>query len=190
MLRRAVSSQEYCTWESKISDADEKARAAEFREILGSNDKFVTLGDAAKALTPACKLLRIVDSFVPTVGKVYYKAQRLQEWYDELVDSNPGVEMYTQMKAHWEKDWDYMHCDIHSLGYCVEPEYHTHLSSMDGAVWEEFIRCATRMLKAAPAGSNFTIEKLEEEFSAYQNLQGSFRTASLVKAKNKPAHIW
>lgn len=190
VLRRAVASQKYCQWEAKISDADEKARAARIREILGSDEKFQLLSDIVKALTPAYKFLRLVDSFVPAVGKVYYKAQRLQEWYEELVDQNPVAPMYAQIKAHWDNDWDYMHCDMHSLGFCVDPEYHGHLAEMDGTVWAEFIRCATRMLKAAPASRGLSINKLEEEFSEYQNLQGSFSSAILAKAKGKPGHLW
>jgi hypothetical protein len=121
---------------------------------------------------------------------VYYKAQRLEEHYDQLIEEHEGVEMYAQLKAHWVNDWGYMHCDIHSLGLCVDPEYHSHLSNIDGTVWTEFIRCATRMLKAAPAASGFSIEKLEDEFAQYQNLQGAFSSLVLAKAKGKPGHLW
>ena len=83
-----------------------------------------------------------------------------------------------------------MHVDLHSLGYCVDPEYHALMNDMPSEVWEEFVRCACRMLKAAPEGANFSIESLLEEYSRYQNLEAPFSSRILELAKTQPGHIW
>lgn len=83
-----------------------------------------------------------------------------------------------------------MHVDLHSLGFCVDPEYHSHLSNMSNDVWEEFIRCAQRMLKAAPTSCGYTIDQLTSEYAQYQNLTNSYTDNVLEKARNMPAHLW
>ena len=190
ILTRAVSSQQFLEWESSIPDADGKARCKLIREILADVAKWDFLSKVVAALTPGYKLLRRVDGFTPAVGKVYYGALRVQEHYNELVEKNPDDVWCQRVRGFWRSDWNYMHVDLHSLGFCVDPEYHSHLSNMSNDVWEEFIRCAQRMLKAAPTSCGYTIDQLTSEYAQYQNLTNSYTDNVLEKARNMPAHLW
>ena len=114
----------------------------------------------------------------------------MQEHYNELVEKNPDDVWCQRMRDFWRSDWNYMHVDLHSLGFCVDPEYHSHLSNMSNDVWEEFIRCAQRMLKAAPTSCGYTIDQLTSEHAQYQNLTNSYTDNVLEKARNMPTHLW
>lgn len=138
----------------------------------------------------AYKLLRLVDGYVPVVGKVYYKAQQIDTQLRELAEAAGAPDWCGKLHAVWVRDWGYMHVDLHSLGYCVDPEYHALMDDMPSAVWSEFVRCATRMLKAAPANANYSIHLALEEYSRYQNLESPFSSHILDLARNQPAHVW
>ena len=67
------------------------------------------------------------------------------------------------------------------------------MAGMDGMaseVWEEFINCATRMLKAAPPERGFTIDQVTAEYASYQNLTGGFNSKVIARAEGQPAHLW
>ena len=80
-------------------------------------------------------------------------------------------------------DYGYFHGDLHSLGYCVDPEYHHLMDDMPPEVWNEFVRCATRMLKAAPSEAGLNLQNLLREYGDYQNLIGSFSPDVLALAR-------
>ena len=144
------------------------------------------------ALTPVYKLLRQVDSYTPAVGKVYFRSQAIDTHFAKLAADHPNDSFYSELhtSGYWIRDWGYMHVDLHSLGYCVDPAYHSLMDQMEPVIWEEFVRCAARMLKAAPPERGFTIDQLTSEYSAYQNSTGMFSSAVLALAKTQPAHLW
>lgn len=72
----------------------------------------------------------------------------------------------------------------------VNPQLHSSLDGMPATVWSEFMRCATRMLKAAPESANLTIKDLTKEYSQYQNLEGTFTAEVLALAQEQAPHLW
>ena len=173
-----------------MTDAVEKTRALEIRQIVADDRRFSCLHQLVSMLTPVYKLLRMVDSFTPAVGKVYYKAMKIDNDMKAIADEEGEDSWQAHLYRSWVSDWGYFHCDIHSLGYCLDPEYHHLMDDMPAEVWTEFVRCGTRMLKAAPIEAGYTVANLCIEYSEYQNLTGSFSAEVLALAKNQPAHLW
>ena len=195
-LFRVIMSGAYTSFESDLSGEDGE-KATEVRSIIEDREKWKILAEVVAAMTPAYKLLRMVDSFAPAVGKVFYKAQRLQEWYEEIaweaVAADDGGGWQQELLDHWTEDWAYMHVDMHSLGYHVDPEYHSHLGNVQAEHWEEFLRCASRMQMAAPEGSLAREADIATEFAEYENLTGMFTKEALAKGVGKravPGHVW
>jgi hypothetical protein len=189
-LRQAITCTDYVNWEKGLTDKDEKARAQCIREVVADDDKFDTLKRIVDALTPVYRLLRLVDGYTPAVGKIYYKSSKIDSHLADLATKNPDDPWCAELHNFWVRDWGYMHVDLHSLGYCVDPGYHSCMDQMDPDVWTEFIRCATRMLKAAPPERGFTIEQVTVEYASYQNLTGSFNSKIIALAKSQPSHLW
>ena len=86
----------------------------------------------------------------------------------EIAEAEGEESWQAHLYRAWVSDWEYFHCDLHSLGYCVDPEYHSFMEDMSAEVWDGFIRCATRMLKAAPSEAGYDMEKLLREYSQYR----------------------
>lgn len=169
-LERAVTSRKFLQWEASLKTSDEKARCLRIREIPADSDRWTSLKAFISALTPVYKLLRFVDGFTPATGKVYYRSLRVEEHFNQLVEENPDTQWCGRLREFWAADWNYMHVDIHSLGFCCDPEYHSHLKDMGSGVWEEFVRCAERMLQAAPQSRGFTIDQLTDEYMPHTKI--------------------
>ena len=189
-LRMAVASTQYTDFENNMKDADEKERAARMREYVADDARFDLLDKIVSALTPVYILLRLVDGYTPSVGKVCYKSQSIDSKLSALATENPNDLWYQSLHEFWVRDWGYLHADLHSLGYAVGPEYHHLMDSMPADFWTEFIRCATRMLKAAPAAMGLDITQLTSEYAKYQNSEPPFTSTVVALAKDRPAHVW
>ena len=89
-LRMAVASTQYTDFENNMKDADEKERAARMREYVADDARFDLLDKIVSALTPVYILLRLVDGYTPSVGKVYYKSQSIDCKLSALATENPN----------------------------------------------------------------------------------------------------
>ena len=112
----------------------------------------------------------------------------MKEHYRELADAVDAPAWAAQLVKYWVNDWGYMHCDLHSIGYLLDPEYHEHSRDCGADVWTEFARGTTRMLAAAPDG--YTFARLTAEYADYRNKRGCFTSATLELAQHIPAHEW
>ena len=164
-------------------------RAARIVTHLLNDEDWRSASAIVNALQPVYKLLRLVDGYTPTTGKIYYKCLRIQEHCEALVEQgeHPWAE---HMLKCWVDDWAYLHCDMHSMGYLLDPEYHGSSKDCGSGTWEEFVRGANRMLQAAPPGINRDQSQLTAEYGRYQNKRGVYTTAVLASSKNQPAHEW
>ncbi len=76
-------------------------------------------------------LLRQCDKGVPIVGKVYYAmfliGEELGALKEGMNEQHPGVKLsvvkYEQINWLWHKRWEYLHSDMHSAGFVLEPEF-------------------------------------------------------------------
>jgi hypothetical protein len=76
-------------------------------------------------------LLRQCDKGVPVVGKVYYAmfliGGELGALKEGTSEQHPGVKLsavkYEQISWLWRKRWEYLHLDMHSAGFVLEPEF-------------------------------------------------------------------
>jgi len=80
---------------------------------------------------PIVCLLRQCDKGVLVVGKVYYAMFLIGEELGALKEGtneqHPGVKLfivkYEQISWLWRKRWEYLHSDMHSVGFVLESEF-------------------------------------------------------------------
>ena len=188
-LHATVRTEEYKVWEAALKGED-KEKAAQIQAHINNADAWTDAKALVAALNPVYKLLRLVDGFTPTVGKIYYKCLRVQELFEELAEQEDAPEWAGELLRFWVADWGYLHCDLHSIGYLLDPEYHAHSKDCTKEVWDEFVRGATRMLKAAPPELGLSAAKLTLEYNRYRNKRGIYTTDVIAAAKDGPAHEW
>ena len=126
-----------------MTDKDEKKRAEFIRGVVADEDRFQVLHDIANSLTPIYKFLRLVDGYTPAVGKVYYKSSQIELKLDELAKKYPDDQWRADLHKFWVRDWGYMHVEMHSLGYCVDPGYHSCMDGMASEVWDRYGRSSS-----------------------------------------------
>ncbi len=76
-------------------------------------------------------LLRQCDKGIPVVGKVYYVmfliGKELGALKEGTNEQHLGVKLsavkYEQISWFWRKRWEYLHLDMHSAGFVLEPEF-------------------------------------------------------------------
>jgi hypothetical protein len=76
-----------------------------------------------KCARSALYLHRMVDTFQPCLGKVYYYCAITSKHLAMLAPSNPVVEL---MKGFFGKRWARWHNPIHTLAYALDPSFQSH----------------------------------------------------------------
>ncbi len=77
------------------------------------------------------RLLCQCDKGVPVVGKVYYAmfliGEELGALKEGTSEQHSGVKLstvkYEQISWLWRKRWEYLHSDMHSVGFVLELEF-------------------------------------------------------------------
>ncbi len=127
-LQQLVVSDAWGEWNQKLSHEME---GEEVHDILTS----VVFWKGVKELLVVSKsivcLLRQCDKGVLVVGKVYYAmfliGEELGALKEGTSEQHPGVKLsavkYEQINWLWHKRWEYLHSDMHSAGFVLEPEF-------------------------------------------------------------------
>ncbi len=127
-LQQLVVNDAWGEWNQKSSHEME---GEEVHDILTS----ATFWKGVKELLVLSKsivcFLRHCDKGVPVVGKVYYAmfliGEELGALKEGTSEQHPGVKLsavkYEQISWLWRKRWEYLHSNMHSVGFVLEPEF-------------------------------------------------------------------
>ena len=156
---------------------------------------------------PIIKLLRMLDSNKPVIGKVYDRMFLVGERLRQMEAAAPWA------KAMGEKHaarWEYLHSPFHAAGYALDPEFLEASGEFDAATMEGLMTVLDRLclrdaVMASPdperAWRELTLSsaevvarvaQAEREFAVYQRRDGVFsRPSVLANAKTmEPAAWW
>ena len=89
-------------------------------EVALSLDFWRNLKKIVGLLIPVLVLLRLFDSDNPCTGKVYFKMFRLGE--DIIMFSGITRTQRTKAFELLNSRWKLLHSEIHSAGFCLDPE--------------------------------------------------------------------
>jgi hypothetical protein len=119
-------------------------------------------------------LLRLIDGDTACVGKVYYKMYSLKHSMLQVAGLNARqkAQITRDLEARWT---GLLHSDIHSAGYCLDPEYMAREYGQDDneEVMEGFRRMCVRIV-----GEDRADECLEQ-WTKYNNREGTFANRSI-----------
>ena len=142
-LQQVVVSQEYTS--HKFTTRGRRADDEEGDELetgIGANVKSIILDEEGfwKPMTmilhvamPLIKLLRMLDSNKPVIGKVYDRMFLIGERLKKMEATVPWA------KAMGEKHvarWEYLHSHFHAAAYALDPEFFETVGDLDGATME------------------------------------------------------
>jgi hypothetical protein len=127
-LQQLVVSDAWGEWNQKSSHEMEGEKV---HDILTSATFWKGVKELLVVSESIVCLLRQCDKGVPIVGKVYYAMFLIGEELGALKEGtneqHPGVKLsavkYEQINWLWRKRWEYLHSDMHSAGFVLEPEF-------------------------------------------------------------------
>jgi hypothetical protein len=216
-LQQVVVSSEYNShkFTSRGRTADEEDGDALDADI-GARVKAIVLDEAGfwtplthvlHVAMPLIKLLRMLDSNKPVIGKVYDRMYLVGERLRKLEASVAWAQV---MSAKHAARWEYIHSPFHAAAYALDPEFLETAGDLDGATMEGLMTVIDRMclrdeiMASADPDSAWRelttsspavvarVAQAEREFAVYQRREGIFsRPSVLANAKTmEPAAWW
>lgn len=138
---------------------------------------------------PIVELLRLGDSELPIMGKVYNRMYLIQE---KLADSTfapalKGAQRKEIAQIHKDR-WEYLHNHYHAAGYALDPEFVDREQHKEAEVMTGLRAVIARIYHNQPDKA----AKARQQYLVYKNrTQGTFGDTSIwADAEAMPAHEW
>lgn len=133
-----------------------------------------------KIMKPLYGLMILVDGNMPCMGKVYYHMFDCKQQLDSVLEGS-GIRKETvkQLKKKFDERWDFLHQDIHAVGYILDPEFQSHAWMENAEVTAGFDRFVKRVF-----GSGFWLQAKKELLLWHQFADAE----ALASANDHPAH--
>lgn len=175
--------------------------------ILDEDSFWAPIVQILHVAMPIIKLLRLLDSNKPVIGKVYDRMFLVGQRLQKLEGKVPWA---TAMGEKHSARWEYLHSPFHAAAYALDPEFLQTAGELDSATTAGLlavIECmclrdeimasanpeqAWRELNTSSPPVVARVAQAEREFAAYQRRDGVFsRPSVLTNAKQmEPAAWW
>ena len=217
-LQQVVVSSEYNShkFSSRGRSVDDDDEAEELDPSIGGRVKSIALDednfwaplvDILRVAMPLIKLLRMMDSNKPVIGKVYDRMFLVGE---RLKSMEATVSWAKAMGEKHAARWEYLHSSFHAAGYALDPEFLETVGDLDAATMEGLMDVFERLSlrdeillaedperawrELTPSSPSVVarVAQLEREFSVYQRRDGVFSRPSVLQNATtmEPAAWW
>jgi len=152
--------------------------------------KWWETGDLIKTIVePIITLLRLADSELPLMGKVYNHMSMIGSRLDdpEFAPELTAQQRRAISKIH-EDRWQYMHNHYHAAGYALDPEFSRENVFGDDTVMTGFRAVCGKLYHDNPQKA----AAAKRQFLVYKNRSAGVFSSPAVfdEAKEMPAHEW
>ncbi|KAK9916090.1 hypothetical protein WJX75_008482 [Coccomyxa subellipsoidea] len=115
--RQTVVSSEWDRWAKKAGNA---AKAATAKDTILDETFWADVRMFCELLQPIVSLMRLVDSNMPSMGKVYPMCAQIEAHISSL-GMEPGLK--AAVAAVFRERWNKMHSPLHGAAYMLEPQF-------------------------------------------------------------------
>lgn len=103
-----------------------------------------------RIMRPLYGLMILVDGNMACAGKVYYHMYDCkQQLVETLEKSDLRKASVEKLMKKFDERWDFLHTDIHAVGYILDPEFQSHAWMENGEVTAGFDRFVKKMFGVA-----------------------------------------
>ncbi|CAL8465879.1 g5415 [Coccomyxa elongata] len=163
--RQTVVSDGWDTWAKKPANKD---RSAVAKTIILDEDFWLAVKLFCKLLKPMVRLMRLVDSNMPSMGKVYPMCAQIEE-HIKAVGLDDNVQ--ESVSKIFRERWDKMHSPLHAAAYMLEPQFRN--AAFGREVKTDFRKVAKKMMPD-------TYVTAHTQFYSYTNNEGVFGDPDLM----------
>lgn len=205
-LLEFARSDKFADYISKLTAA-ERVAAKEVKKILleveadsDDEDAMPSVWERAAflkaVLEPIFSLLRRTDSTVPLMGKVYWAVYELGEKLEALFKAGSKWAKFEYFKQQEEailamhgQRWVYLHCDYHSAGYALDPNFITHdVNAINNG---EVLLGLQNTVKRIFHGDSQSYKSAMKQYGEWREQRGVFADPAVMElAEGMAAHEW
>lgn len=175
------------------------------KAIVLDEEFWLSLVVCLRVSLPLVRLLRMLDSNKPVLGKVYDRMFLTMQ----KLEKAQGVPWLAQVRAIHARRWEYLHSDMHVAAYALDPEFMQTVGDLDEATQNGLLRVFEKMClrdaileshnpQVAAQTLNLKspevvqrVAEVERQFAHYQDPQGAFaRSAVSINAKMLDPATW
>lgn len=114
------------------------------KSILLDDDGFwKDLVVCLRVAMPLIKLLRLLDSNKPVIGKVYDRMFQQGEKLKRM--KSTGAPWIGDVEKIYAERWEYLHSDFHAAAYALDPEFLEYTNDLDEATQEGLLRVLEKL---------------------------------------------
>lgn len=180
-LRQTVVDDEWPKWLTGKPYEEEGERVA---DLILSSQFWKKVEDVVKVSEPIVQFLRLTDGRAPIVGKIYYRWFKLIEKLLDMdcMTGNQKECVVAAARARWDKG----HTIIHSVGYCLDPEYRSHDQYSNPEVKKNFKMYLKRCFPDTKE-----LAEAEAEYRRYKSTTGEWTSSNaMLNAQAMAGHLW
>jgi hAT family C-terminal dimerisation region len=146
-------------------------------------------------LGPCFALMRRTDSAAPLMGKFYKLMSELGGQLQDLFADNkpwskaPWAKFKEEINEAHTRRWDYMHCEYHSAGYALDPNFLS--EDVNGVNNGEVFQGLTAVIEKHFYDDEASQAAALQQYKDFRKQRGVFAAAALkVAARTVAAHEW
>lgn len=211
-LQQVVVTPEYAAQKVQRADKDGEdglasdSFAVAKQIVLDDGGFWRDLVTCLRVAMPLVKLLRMLDSNKPVIGKVYHRMFLLGEKLRKMKSATPWI---AEAESIHSRRWEYLHSDFHAAAYALDPEFIGVADDLDDATQQGLLNVLEKLsLRDAilsssdpeSAAKTLTVEshevvqritQAEREFSTYSTKSGPFGRVSVqINAREMDPAAW
>ncbi|KAL3136716.1 hypothetical protein ABBQ38_15545 [Trebouxia sp. C0009 RCD-2024] len=176
-VQKTVVSTEWASWADK---AEYKNKASTVSRIVLNASFWIALARFIILLRPIVRLLRLVDSNMPSMSKVYPECCEIEK---HIQNVSLPADMNQEVADIFRDRWDKLHSPLHALGYLLEPQFQG--AKLGAEVKADYRKALKKML------SSTEYTKALSEITKFSNKEGVFGDPDIMSLtdENHPDHI-
>jgi hypothetical protein len=161
-----------------------KVKAQEIKALVLCDELWEQAAGIVELGLPITELIDLVNSDVPSTGKVYHAAFMVEEALKALPDSALPEAFRAEVLLIYRKRWNMMCTPLHTSGYAFDPEWlHIDVYSADPEIMEGVSTMIGRLTETVTEAA-----AAERQFRAEEGPFGA--PAAKLNARQMPAWQW
>lgn len=144
-----------------------RAKAAEVKRLMLQDSLWSEVAAILQPGAPIIELLDFVNSDLPCVSKIYWKASQVETSLSQLSSDDVPAQLVEAALLAFRTRWDMMHTPLHAAAYTLDPEF-----------WDDDLRACPEVMEGLDtmldrlAPDDDAAGAVSQQFQNFRNKEG------------------